>query len=645
VPPHPGVWQDLSWPEEYPLAQNEMSFLLPHFLADGRGRLDTYFIRVYNPVWTNPDGLSWMEVLTDEQKVGCFVALTPTWSESAYFADYVLPMGHASERHDTHSYEQYDGQWLGFRQPLLRAARERRGEKITDTRQVNPGEVWEENEFWIELSWRIDPDGSLGLRRYYESLERPGTRLTVDEYYGWMFANSVPGLPERAAAEGLSPLEWMRRYGAFEITRGQGPVHEQEVPDAELTDSAVTPAGARLRQRAARRAEHRADGRARPGRAGPPAGRCDRRRRGGPRAPPAPGGCSGPAGLASAGGDGGPRLEPRFGFPAAPSGHVAEAVTADQAVAPLDRIAALEGQALDGERGYPGPQAEQFSLLAGGERRRKPLPAGVGSHAAAGAQLAVERRMGEVDLEQRARQGGGQPGAVEEDRLLIGQPEPFQVDERLIGGPAEGFRGLRVGALLQVPDNAALREAVLLNGPEQAVQRAERLLDHPRPDEGSLAAAAVDDSLGLEPTGGLPDGLAADAVLAGQLGVGGEARAEFPALDPAAQVSENLRPQGQGTVLVDHRAVSPSAGSRCGAARLVLVQLLRRPRAGRARPRTHIVRPYLVHSRCRAQRREVSSAIMSAAGLVCFASATLCPAHSDSASMSPVVPSTGSADE
>ena len=243
VPPHPGVWQELSWPLEYPLAQNEMSFLLPHFLADGRGRLDTYFIRVYNPVWTNPDGLSWMEVLCDEDKVGCFVALTPTWNESAWFADYVLPMGHGSERHDTHSYEQYDGQWVGFRQPVLRAARSRRGEQVTDTRQVNPGEVWEENEFWIELSWRIDPDGSLGIRRYHESRARPGSKLTVDEYYGWMFANSVPGLPERAAAEGLSPLEWMRRYGAFEISRGQGARHEQEVPAAELADAGVTPLG------------------------------------------------------------------------------------------------------------------------------------------------------------------------------------------------------------------------------------------------------------------------------------------------------------------------------------------------------------------------------------------------------------------
>ena len=243
VPSHPGVWQDLSWPVEYPLAQNELSFLLPHFLKDGRGRLDTYFIRVYNPVWTNPDGLSWMEVLRDEDLVGCFVALTPTWSESAFFADYVLPMGHGPERHDTHSYEQYDGQWVGFRQPVLRAARERLGTPVTDTRQVNPGEVWEENEFWIELSWRIDPDGSLGIRRYYESPGRPGSKLTVDEYYGWMFSHSVPGLPERAAADGLSPLEWMRRYGAFEISSGQGALHGREVPASELSDVQVSSLG------------------------------------------------------------------------------------------------------------------------------------------------------------------------------------------------------------------------------------------------------------------------------------------------------------------------------------------------------------------------------------------------------------------
>jgi anaerobic selenocysteine-containing dehydrogenase len=236
LPPHPPKWNELTWPAEYPLAMNELSFLLPHFLDEGRGRLDVYFTRVYNPVWTNPDGFRWIEMLTDEAKVDLHVALTPTWSETAFFADYVLPMGHSSERHDLHSYETHDAQWLGFRQPVLRAARDRLGEEVSDTRAVNPGEVWEENEFWIELSWRIDPDGELGIRRYFESPERPGEKLGVDEYYGWIFEHSVPGLPERAAAEGLTPLQWMRRYGAFEVRRGVGALHEQQVPESELED-------------------------------------------------------------------------------------------------------------------------------------------------------------------------------------------------------------------------------------------------------------------------------------------------------------------------------------------------------------------------------------------------------------------------
>ena len=236
LPRHPERWNDLNWPGEYPLSMYELSFLLPHLLKDGRGRLEVYFTRVYNPVWTNPDGFSWIEMLRDTKKVGLHVALTPTWNETAYFADYVLPMGIGTERHDIHSYETHDAQWIGFRQPVLRAARERLGETITDTRQTNPGEVWEENEFWMELTWRIDPDGAIGIRSFFESKERPGERLTVDEYYGWLFESSVPGLPEKAAEENLSALEYMRRYGAFEIGRGIGAVYAQEVPAEELED-------------------------------------------------------------------------------------------------------------------------------------------------------------------------------------------------------------------------------------------------------------------------------------------------------------------------------------------------------------------------------------------------------------------------
>ncbi len=227
MPPPHSKWNELLWPKEYPLAHHEMSILLPHLLKEGRGKVDVYFSRVYNPIWTNPDGFSWLEVLTDEDLVGLHVALTPTWSETAWFADYVLPMGVASERHDTQSYATYAGRWLGFRQPVLRVAGEKRGETYERTYDANPGQVWEETEFFFDLSWRIDPDGSLGIRKWFESPGSPDKVVSVDEYYGWMFDNSVPGLPETAAEEDLTPLQFMRKYGAYEVDNNVYSVHER----------------------------------------------------------------------------------------------------------------------------------------------------------------------------------------------------------------------------------------------------------------------------------------------------------------------------------------------------------------------------------------------------------------------------------
>jgi len=205
-----------------------MSFLLPYFLKEGRGRIGIYFTRVYNPVWANPDGASWIEVLRDEGKIGLHAALTPVWNETAWLADYVLPMGVSGEGHDLHSQETGAGRWIAFGQPAARVAREKAGEKFEFAYEANPGEVWEEDEFWIHLSWQIDPDGAMGIRKYFESPYRPGERISVEEYYRWIFENSIPGLPETAAGEGLSPMNFMRKYGAYEIH--QNVYHLQDAP-------------------------------------------------------------------------------------------------------------------------------------------------------------------------------------------------------------------------------------------------------------------------------------------------------------------------------------------------------------------------------------------------------------------------------
>ncbi len=237
-PPAFNQWNELHWPREFPLAHYEMSFLLPHFLKEGRGKIDTYFTRVFNPVWTYPDGFSWIEVLRDESLIGCHVALTPTWNETALFADYVLPMGHGPERHDLNTYETHSGTWIAFRQPVVRAALEAAGRTVHDTRDSNPGDVWEEDEFWIDLTWAIDPDGALGARQYFESVKQPGQKLTVDEYYEHLF-DRVPGLPEAAGEKNLTPIEYMRRFGAFEVKRDSYRRYERKLTANELEGTEI----------------------------------------------------------------------------------------------------------------------------------------------------------------------------------------------------------------------------------------------------------------------------------------------------------------------------------------------------------------------------------------------------------------------
>lgn len=217
MPPKIKRWNDLTWPKEFPLAHYEMSFLLPFLQNDQKTKLDVYFTRVYNPVWTNPGGASWIEMLEDEDRVGLHIALTPIWSETAQWADYVLPMGLGAERHDIMSQETHAGTWIGFRQPVLREYERLAGKKPDTTLGTNPGQVWEEAEFWIALTHKIDPDGSLGIRKYFESPNNPGKPVSLDEYYGDIFENSVPGLKEEAKKKDLDPLTYMRRHGAFAV--------------------------------------------------------------------------------------------------------------------------------------------------------------------------------------------------------------------------------------------------------------------------------------------------------------------------------------------------------------------------------------------------------------------------------------------
>ena len=63
----------------------------------------------------------------------------------------------------------------------------------------------------------------------------------MSEYYQWMFENSVPGLPEAAAEEGISALEYMRKYGAFLVAENIYSSHATELKETDVAEAAVDP--------------------------------------------------------------------------------------------------------------------------------------------------------------------------------------------------------------------------------------------------------------------------------------------------------------------------------------------------------------------------------------------------------------------
>ncbi len=212
------AWNELSYPPEWPLCSYEPSYLLPHLLSDtawqdkwrAKGlsvpqKLSVWIPRQYNPVWINPDGFRWIEVLRDETKLELTFNPSPTWSETNWFMDYILPVGLSGERHDQHSEPTNTEAWIGFRQPVLRVALEKSGWEPKDPARATLeahlkaglGEVWEENELWVNLLFHhVDPDGSLGIRKFWESRENPGKPVTIAEYYNAAFGT----LPKLKAA-------------------------------------------------------------------------------------------------------------------------------------------------------------------------------------------------------------------------------------------------------------------------------------------------------------------------------------------------------------------------------------------------------------------------------------------------------------
>ncbi|AFA39083.1 Anaerobic dehydrogenase, typically selenocysteine-containing [Pyrobaculum oguniense TE7] len=280
--PAPNVWNEYTYPPEYPLTVNEVNQLLSVLLLDEEWRkrwenvgfkipdhLEVYWIaNVHTGIRTLPAGLLFAKVLLEGEgaddphlqpgysKIRTHIVEDYIWSENAMFADYVLPTGYIFEKSDTVSMETFEGRWTAMRQSVYKRALELSGklqEALRDWKEpteedfkkgtavppslyihryVGRGDIVDRDEFWIYLWWYVDPDGSLGIRKYWESKKRPGTPVTIEEMYGAhydimqrLYPGGVERLKKFATELGLDPnneddlrkaaAEYIKRYGVI----------------------------------------------------------------------------------------------------------------------------------------------------------------------------------------------------------------------------------------------------------------------------------------------------------------------------------------------------------------------------------------------------------------------------------------------
>ena len=132
------------------------------------------------------------------------------------------------------SQETHAGQWLGFRQPVLRVAREKRGETVDATHEANPGEVWEETR----VLGRAHLAHRSGRRaRHPQATSRSpvpagpagddGRVLRVD-----VRALGPGAAGSRGAGSSSRRSQYMRKYGVFKVSDAElQPRVEEPPPD------------------------------------------------------------------------------------------------------------------------------------------------------------------------------------------------------------------------------------------------------------------------------------------------------------------------------------------------------------------------------------------------------------------------------
>lgn len=183
VPPIPSVKSELINPSIFPLLEHEVAELVLPMIRDKKAKAGVYMIYHYNPVYSEPEGKTIAaEILKDENLIPFFVVIDSFMTETAVFADIILPQAtylEVSELDSPPAYERIP--FISFRQPVLKL----------------PGEVKSINDILLDLSKRIGG----GMENYF--------KFENTEKYHESLIRNIDGLKREGG------LEYLKKHGVW----------------------------------------------------------------------------------------------------------------------------------------------------------------------------------------------------------------------------------------------------------------------------------------------------------------------------------------------------------------------------------------------------------------------------------------------
>lgn len=143
VPPAPSIRSELLNPSEYPLSMHEVPPRVLPMVKEKKAKIGIYMTYQYNPVYSRNEGAFLEQILKDEDLLPYFVCLDSVYSETAVYADLVLPMATFAERWEVESPPAFEMvPFVSLRQPFIKPL----GEAVGFT------------DFLINLGRRLDEE-------------------------------------------------------------------------------------------------------------------------------------------------------------------------------------------------------------------------------------------------------------------------------------------------------------------------------------------------------------------------------------------------------------------------------------------------------------------------------------------------------